>query len=510
MRGRRLLYKMVVSVGLLCAVGVLAFVPTAMAQAITLPNIQLVTTFPDGWTIVTPDTAARYSALLGVSSEVAADVMNSDNVVVAAFGTGADIAMRVRMTQTDASEVYFDIDRYTTAMRNAIRADYLDAEAWKLTGLRFSEAEWRNPAKAGRYLRLTYTRRSEGEIVARGLMAFTVHNGREITLQIEATGRQLSSKEIALFDTWLGETAYTPELDMPMLPTGLAFSEPFVQESISTTVRIKGTTQVGALVTGSLIEGDNAPFPVGETTAKAGGAFTLTLTLPREGAWTLVVESALEGYETTRYESALSVDSKRIPINLSAPLEGDVWDAQPRLVGKTLAQTEITVSDNGNISKRTTSEGDFSIKLSPEPAGTRVVTVTLKKRGYDERTIKYVFERRWHTEEYAAYLKTQVKATTYANLAADPGKYAGRIVSFTGLASEVSTGDGSSSIRLQTAPGKADPGELYCVAEEELMVEPDRTVTVYGIITGETYTIPETDDAAAVTLPIVRVLLVVE
>ncbi|GHU65321.1 hypothetical protein FACS1894184_00880 [Clostridia bacterium] len=494
-------------IGILCFISVLVIASSALALQTTLPGYQLVTEFPDGWTVVTPETASRYAALLGVSSEVASEVMRSDNVIVAAFGTGADIAMRVRMTETDKSKVYFDIDRYTTAMRNAIRADYLDTAAWKLTGLRFSAAEWKNPAKSGRYLRLTYTRRSQDETVARGLMAFTVRNGREVTLQLEATGRQLTSKEIQLFDNWIAATSFTPQLDMPMLPTELNFESPFVRETDGLTVRVKGTTVPGALVSGSLIQGTDAPFKVGEATAKSGGAFTLTITLPREGTWTLQIDSELEGYETTSSQTELSSNASRIPINLDKPLEGEIWDAQPRLAGKTLAGTEITVSDSGNISKRTTSDGVFSIKLSPDPAGTRIVTVTLKKKGYSERSIQYVFERRWNTGDYEEYLKTQVKMLTYANLVADPVKYVGRVVKWSGQVADLTEPD-DTSIRLATAPGKSDLAEIYCISDQEMAYEAGSAITVYGTITGDVFTIPGDEGTAPITLPIVKALLI--
>ncbi|MDR2657934.1 MAG: hypothetical protein LBB86_08935 [Oscillospiraceae bacterium] len=494
---------------MLCFASILALSGGAFALSTTLPGYQLVTEFPDGWTVVTPETAARYAALLGVSSDVAADVMRSDGVVIAAFGTGADIAMRVRMEETSRSAVYFDIDRYTTAMRNAIRADYLDVDAWRLTGLRFSEAEWKNPAKSGRYLRLTYTRRSDGETVARGLMAYTVRNGREVTLQLEATGRQLTPKEVKMFDDWVAATSFEPRLEMPMLPTELNFDEPFPFESNSLTVRIKGSTAPGATVTGSVIQGTDAPFKVGEAEAKSSGAFTLTLTLPREGTWTLLIESELEGYETTRFETTLVANVSRIPVNLNAPLEGEIWDAQPRLAGKTLAGTEITVSDNGNISKRTTSDGEFSIKLDPDPAGTRVVTVTLKKKGYDERAIKYVFERRWHTEDYEEYLKTQVKSLSYANLIADPDKYTGRVVKWSGEAVEIAVADGSSTVRMATSPGKADPEELYCISDQELQLDAGSAVAMYGEMTGEVYSIPGDETIAPASLPIMKILMII-
>jgi hypothetical protein len=341
-------------------------------------------------------------------------------------------------------------------------------------------------------------------------MAFTVRNGREITLTIEAAGRQLAAKEIKLFDDWIASTSFTPALPMPPLPTGLTFDQPFILESDSLSVRYKGTTTPGALVTGSLISGTDAPFKVGEAVAKPSGTFSMTVTLPREGVWTLHIESALDGYETTASETPLTANKARIPINLNEPLEGEIWDAQPRLAGKTLAGTEIVVSDGAAISKRTTADGLFSIKLNPEPAGSRVVTVTLRKKGYDERTVKYVFDRRWQSDDYETYLTALVKSAAYASVVSDPGKLTGRIVKLTGLITESVAEDGNTSARLNITPLEDTASEYYCVANEELPIERDSVVTLYGEITGDVYALAGDADQVDVSLPIVRILLVID
>ena len=479
MKHRKILFAIIIAV--------IALPLVVLAQSVNLPGVQLVTSFPDDWIIVTPETAAANAALLDTTPDLAEEIMRSDNIVVAAFAPGKDAALRIRMTETQTSNVYFDIERYTTEMRTAIKSDYLDAASWKITGLRFKEAVWRNPAAAGRYLRLTYNRREADTIVSRGVMAFTVHNGREITLQLQVEGRQPTAKELKIFDDWLAETKYQPQLDMPLLPSGLTFDSAVPTETMTASLKIRGKTAPNASVTASLRQGANAPFKVGEATAKASGTFTLSFDLPGEGSWGLIIESAAEGFETSSIEMPLSCNTTRIPINLSAPLEGEIWDAQPRLTGTTLSGVKMTVVDGDNTIVRNVAEGGaFNIKLSPQPEGDRVVKVTLSKKDMPDRTVTYKFTRRWNTADLTAYLDGEVKRISYANLIGNPNKYIGSIVRFEGEVLGSTYEDGRTFIRLATSNSK-NRDEVCFASDDEQLVQEGSVWICYGTVTGVNY-----------------------
>ncbi|MDR1568868.1 MAG: hypothetical protein LBS72_00080 [Oscillospiraceae bacterium] len=495
---------------LLCALPIMA----ASAQTVILPNAQLSSEFPADWLIVTPETAARNAAMLGTTADLAETLMRSDNIVVAAFSPAKDAALRVRMSESEDAGVYFDIERYTPEMRAAIKEDYLDASIWKVTGLRFTAAEWKKTSAAGRYLRLTYNRREGDEIVSRGVMAFTVRNGREVTLQLQVEGRQPTSKELKMFDEWLADTKYTPELTMPPLPAGFEFDAAPPQETITTELKIKGKTAPAAVVSASLVQGGSAPFKIGEAVAKASGAFTLPITLPGEGTWTLVLESICEGYSTTRIESPLSCNSARIPINLSTPLEGEIWDAQPRLIGTTLPGVKITVQDGEDTLTKRASEGTFNIKLNPQPEGERTVRVTLSAQGMSDRTVTYRFDRRWNTNDYAEYLDDQAKNISYANLVEKSDKYKGSVVCFTGEVLDSVYEEGTTFIRLATSDKKSRQEVCFAIEEEQL-IQTGSVWVCYGRVTGVQYvpnqaTMPEEESVADAPVPLFDLLLRVQ
>jgi len=498
---------------ILLLAALLALSGTALAeQKVTLPLVRLETAFPDGWTVVTPETAAGHASLLGVPAEIAGDAMRSENVIVAAYAPGGNPFMRIRMESDADTQVYFDIERYTTDMRTALKAEYLDTEVWALVGLRFSEAAWKSSDSIGRYLRLTYNRRAEGEIVSRGLMAHTVRNGYAYILEIQADGRKLSSAEAKQFEETLKATRYVPQLDMPLLPTGLALDAPLPEEVCETGFKLRGSTEPGAAVTAWLQFLDEEPFCVGETTARSSGTFTLEVALPGEGMWEMRLQSALEGFETTRMTTRLTCDLDQIPVNLTRTLSGEVWDAQPRLEGTTLAGATLTVAEGEWVAERRASDGSFSIKLDPQAAGPRAVTVTVQKSGYPDRTLSFSFERLWQDADYAAYLKDQVQRLSYENLIGNPAKYAGRLVSFSGVVTDFSSGAGQYYLRMAVTENKdVWTDELIFVTEEDLVLAADDRVICYGVVTGNTYPIPlpptEDEEGRTANLPALRLLL---
>ena len=314
-----------------------------------------------------------------------------------------------------------------------------------------------------------------------------------MTLQLQVEGRQPSAKEIKAFDDWLAQTKYEPALDMPELPAGLAFDSPVPGETTTAKLKLKGATAPNAIVTASLQQGSEAPFKIGEAQAKPSGAFNLSATLPSEGAWNLIIESAVEGYATTSLEAPLSYNSGRIPINLTTPLEGEVWDAQPRLTGSTLPGVKLTVTDGANTYDKRAAEGAFNIKLSPEPEGERVVKVTLSLKGMPDRTVTYRFERRWNTGDLTQYLNGIVKNVSYANLATAADKYIGSMIRFEGEVTGSVFEEGRTFIRM-AAIGKKSPEEVCFASDEEQLVQVGSTWICYGKVTGVEY-VPGKADA---------------
>lgn len=226
----------------------------------------------------------------------------------------------------------------------------------------------------------------------------------------------------------------------------------------------------------------------------------------------MYLESALDGFETTRLTTRLTCDFDQIPVNLSSTPEGEVWDAQPRLEGTTLAGATVTVTEGETTTERRAGDGSFSIKLEPEATGPRTVTLTVHKADYPDRTLTYSFERYWRDADYADYLDDQVKRLSYENLSGNPAKYAGRLVSFSGVVTNVSAGGGQHYLRLAVTESKDQwTDEMIFVTDEDLIFAAGDRVTCYGTVTGETFPIPlpptEEEEGRTVDLPALQLLL---
>ena len=166
-----------------CALAAVSFVP------FELTGTGVTAAFPVGWAVVTPDTVENNMKWFSEeSAAIARNNMLSEGVLAVAFSSDGD-SLRVLSSEDDDSVLYYDIDRYTNEMRAAIRADFLDRDAWALTGYRFTNAEWTNRDGQRRILWMDYTLRYDDTVVARGLQAFTVRGGRRLTLQFRTANK---------------------------------------------------------------------------------------------------------------------------------------------------------------------------------------------------------------------------------------------------------------------------------------------------------------------------------
>lgn len=115
-----------------CALAAVSFAP------FELTGTGVAAAFPVGWAVVTPDTVENNMKWFSEeSAAIARNNMLSEGVLAVAFSSDGD-SLRVLSSEDDDSVLYYDIDRYTNEMRAAIRADFLDRDAWALTGDRKS------------------------------------------------------------------------------------------------------------------------------------------------------------------------------------------------------------------------------------------------------------------------------------------------------------------------------------------------------------------------------------
>ena len=425
-------------------------------QPFELESAGITAAFPEGWTVVTPETtSANMKWFDEASAEIAANNMISEGCAAVAFSPDGKDTLRVFISEDADSALYWDVSRYTQQMRTSIRADYLDRDAWALTGYRFTSAEWTNRGEQGYVLWMAFTMRYDDTI-----------------------------------RKCVGEFVFpqAAEEEMPLLPVGLTVTGGLPEETCKSTVTLRGTTTKKAIVSAMLIDQDGASVEGGSAAAGSDGAYKLTVTVPAEGEWQLLVTASLDGMADSALSSWLTYDADMLPVNFTSYLSGDVYDEKLVLSGKTIDGVKIQCIENDvNKTIRTDSAGNFSFTLDRGITGARKVVLQLSKKGFADRRFIIEFNRCWAEGEYGKYLENQVQSLSYENLSTKGDRYAGRIVKYSGVVQEVSSNgeryyvrflrDGDEKMQLIAVQ---DGGEMPLAAGD--------SATIYFQVTGESYT----------------------
>ena len=503
---------------LLCAAMLLP--AAAAAAALRIEEIGLDAAFPSGWVVVTPDTVAEHFSYFGANTlfeaktpEIAAQMLRDDGVYALAFSPDGNACCRVLAdTQDPTARAYGEIDAYSVAMRSEIKNDFLNKSAWTLTGFRCSEAEWKRGAQ-GRLLWMVYTLRFGDEMAARGRRVYTVHNGIAFTLDFQRYDGRLTGSDDKLFEAFAKGSVFTVSDESPVLPVGLTVTGGIPSESGKLTWTAKGKTEKSAFITiTGVLEGSEATVTLGEAKASGDGTWRCEATFPEQGVWQVTVRASKSGYTDAEITGTTEIVSGRIPVTFTSLPEGDVYEKKIVIAGTTLSGTEIQcLEGTSNITKRAGSDGTFSITLDPGAVGKRTITLSLNKKGYDNRRVTIEFNRCWHPEDYAEYLEGVRQGLSYENFAADPGRYIGRIVRFKGIVQSISaTGERTYvEIALTIQDSSRYKDSFIALSDGPLQVAEGDRVTVYGTVTGETFTFTSWDEEGNATqrdLPSLNVL----
>lgn len=502
-----------------CLLCLLVCMPSALAAGtagFAITEIGVTTAFPANWTVVTPASVAQhFSFFEEASADIAAGNMRTEGVYAVAFSPNGDAMLRVIMQKGDAdAALYHDIDRYTNEMRNAIKDDFLDKEAWSLTGYRYTEATWTNKEGQGRLLNLAYTIRAGEEIVARGLQTYTVRNGAAFTLDLQVKGRKLEREDERIFADFVESTVYPAGKSAPLLPVGLTLTGTVPEETHKDTLTISGETTKGAVVKAWVLPPDGEQMTdVGQIKAGGGGTFKLEIKLPSPGDWRLYIKSELDGYEPSEDGRWISYDPKRIPVTFTSYPEGVVTDSQIIVSGKTISGVTIQCMEGDENKKRTTgSDGNFSFKLDRAIVGDRQVVLSLTKKNYDNRRFDIAFNRQWARADHVKYLSEKVQSLSYENLSTNPEKYVGRLVRYSGEVLDVSSAGSRVYVQLGMKQDKEGAWTERIVAFAdglEVLLTAGDMASLYIEVTTETFAfsgVTAEGDEIDIDLPAVKLL----
>lgn len=484
--------------------------PVVLAKAdteIRIPEIGVSTVIPSGWTAVTPDTVAQnFSFFDEETPELAAEMMRSEGVYLAAFSKNGDAALRIIVEEGAGNiALYYDIDRYTPQMRTQIKNEFLDPEVWQLTGYRFTEAEWSNREGQGRMLNLTYNLRFGGEIIARGRRAYTIRDGKAFSLDLQAKGRQVTPEEVRVFTKFVSQTKLPESMVMPLLPVGLTITTLIPEETYKADLVIRGESTSGATIEACFVDSEGTVLEAGSAKADKSGKFVLETRIPSEGEYSLFLAASLSGYADSEGSYWIDYSKKRLPVTFTSFPTGDVYDSTITITGKTISGVKIQCME-GETNKKTTtgSNGEFSFKLDRSIVGPRKVVLSFDKDGFENRRFTAEFNRQWIMEDFAKYISKQVQSLSYQNLSENAGKYIGRIVKYTGEVLSISGDETRTYVELGTRMSKDGTwmDRLIATIDTNVTINKGDRVAIYAQVTSETYSFPNPEgEGANILLP---------
>lgn len=490
----------------------------AQGQSLYFEDVGIEAAFPAGWTVITHDNAGRHLALLGeMAVEIALENLRADGIQAVAVSPGGDVYLRVIAVAEEGDvALYYDIERYTPAMRTAIKNDFLNRELWALTGYRYTEADWTNREGEGRILNLKYTVRSGEDITARGRQAYTIRDGLAITLDMQVEGRQIDKADERIFTAFVRGCTLPESVDFPLLPVGLTLTGVVPEETHKAELTVRGETTKGALVKAWVMpeNGDDA-IGVGQVKANNSATFKLDIVLPSEGEWRLFIEATMDGMASSGETAWVSYQAKRLPVTFTSYPQGDYYGEQVIISGKTVAGVSIQCMEGDSVNKRVTtgSDGTFSFKMDRTATGNRTIVLSMTKNGFDYRRFDITFNRQWEREDYVKYLAGQVQSLSYENLSEKADKYIGRLVRYSGEVLDISGVDDRVYVQLGIKQDKESgrwTQRVIAVADgvEVALAEGDKA-TIYFEVTGQFYTFSEMTldgDEVTLDLPSVRLL----
>lgn len=488
---------------------------SALSEKKQLPDIGVTALFPDEYTVVTQNNVRDHTDFFveGSAEDIEREMILS-GVHAIAFSPEEDVQLRLIAVDGDeTAKLYYDVERYTSAMRSEIRNYFLDRTNFEAEGIRYSEAEWTNKPGQGRLLRMSYNVRIGEEVVARGRQAYTIRNGMAFTLDMRVSGRTVTSADELVFEAFVAGTLLPRDEDMPLLPVGLTLAAPLPEEVYKPELSVRGTTTRGAAVAAYFQPNDSDPMLAAETVASNNGSFQLDITLPHTGDTRLYIVASLTGLEDSDVGGWINYEPNRLPVNFTAYPKGVVTDSQIYVTGKTIGGVVIQCMEGEENQRITTgSDGSFSFKLDRMQTGERTVVLSFTKDAFNNRRFTFNFDREWLMEDYVKQLDKQVKSLSYQRLTDEAERYAGRIVRYSGLVVQVSGTDGRTYVELaskQEADGTWD-SRIIAVAEgiDVALAEGDMA-DIYFEVTTERYSFPslsEAEDGSIVELPAVKLL----
>ena len=218
--------------------------------------------------------------------------------------------------------------------------------------------------------------------------------------------------------------------------------------------------------------------------AGTDGAFSLKVTLPSQGVYSVTITAEAEGAITAQRIYAVTYQRGLLPVDLHV-VPGETLGDTTTISGTTASGAKTTVSVNGPIiTDKYSTKSNFNFSIDTSKEGTYTIVLTITKKGLDTRSFSYTATRAYTDVERIEKIKDQAKKIAYSNLKKDANQ--GKTVVQTGYITNISATIANEWV-ITFALEKTSSSYkniIYVIANEQPLFEVGDKVKLYGTISG--------------------------
>ena len=461
--------------------------------------------------ILTPLTLEDHKdwlAAAGADYEQTVIRYEDDGVLLEAYDSANGRTLVVTALADVNARELFDINLLEDSERKNYRLAHSDGTFYGIQGFNYQSAVWKNyGSNLGRFLKLKYTYVISGKVVRQGYQRRTVRNGYTITLDMQVTGRKPKAADEKALDRALNSLTFLEVLNSPTGACKLNITKEPAREVTTEKVGIAGKTENNAVVTATLISLNDNKTQVFTTTANNKGKFSLNITFPQQGTYSInVVATAPDGRTSQR---SLSVMYQRdyIPISLKNGVPANINGDSLTVSGTTVAGVTMQISVSGPVTMQKSKTGkSFSFTIDTRLEGTYQILLTATKKDMSPRMLSFTAVRTVSEDEKTERLKKAAVKLKYSELKRSVAKYAGKMITLSGWVMESrKTGD-EYVVRLAVnRSGKTYKDFVYIICKSDPSLGDQEHVRMYGTLSENLYV--ETAESGSAGYPRFELLL---
>ena len=470
----------------------LAISAVGLAETYSFGDVRASVSVPDDFEMVlTPYNLGSSRDWLeqhGLDHDTLSNSFDQEGILLMGYDEDNGRTLVITALRDVDGQTYFDLNNQDEDMRKEFRVSHTNGTAYGVLGYTYTSAKWANYGKnALRFLQTEYTLRQEGELVCAGYQRRTIRNGYTITLDMQVRGRTPKAADNSLLEKVMKTWAFTEVLPMPPLPIKLSLTSAPPAETSEATFTIKGTTARKATVTATIFSLGTTGGQTFTATANNSGNFSVKVTLPSQGVYSLTLTAALEGSITAQRLYSVTFKQGVLPVEL-AVTPGDSLDDETIVSGTTEAGAKIQLSVSGPVPyNKIVSGNKFSFKVDTHAEGTYQFVLTISKKGMHERTFSFTGTRAYTDSERGEKVRANARKMAYANLAKTENQ--GKSIWVEGYITGVTQSINEWVVTLATTKsGSSYKDVCYLICQTEPAYPVDSHVRVYGTAAG-TYTV---------------------